>query len=217
MVDTAPVGRRHRNRERIYDAAIALFAERGYESTTMDDIAARAGLSRRSAFNHFPAKSDLSLEWTARRRSEAFAAVGESGVGESAVGGAGAGEPGGGEPGSGAADRLRAWFRALGEQTDARPRETEQVFLGWYTAGGPFRHPTGTPDALVPWIEAGIGDGALAADLDPALAAAVLFDAYLGALARWFPLPPAERGRVTERIDEAIGLVLAGLLARTAA
>ena len=207
MADTATAGRRDRNRERIYDAAIALFAEHGYESTTMDDIAARAGLSRRSAFNHFPAKSDLSLEWTARRRAEAFAAVGESESGES----------GGGESGGGVVDRLRAWFRALGEQTDARPRETEQVFLGWYTAGGPFRHPTGTPDALVPWIEAGIRDGALAADLDPALAAAVLFDAYLGALTRWFPLPPVGRGRVTERIDEAIGLVLAGLVVRTAA
>jgi AcrR family transcriptional regulator len=203
MVDTAPVGRRDRNRERLYDAAIALFAERGYEATTMDDIAARAGLSRRSAFNHFPAKSDLSLEWTARRREAAFAAVPGPGAVDPAVA-------------PDAVGRVRAWFRALGELTDARPRETEQVFLGWYTAGGPFRHPTGTAEALVPWIEAGIREGVLAPDLDAELAAALLVDAYLGVLSRWFLLPADTRGPVVDRLDAAIALVLDGQLARTA-
>lgn len=39
--------------------AVDLFTERGYEAVSMDDIAAAAGISRRSLFNHFPRKVDL--------------------------------------------------------------------------------------------------------------------------------------------------------------
>jgi AcrR family transcriptional regulator len=36
-----------------------LFEQQGYEATTMDDVAAAAGVSRRSLFNHFPRKESL--------------------------------------------------------------------------------------------------------------------------------------------------------------
>jgi AcrR family transcriptional regulator len=36
-----------------------LFERQGYEATTMDDVAAAAGVSRRSLFNHFPRKESL--------------------------------------------------------------------------------------------------------------------------------------------------------------
>jgi len=39
--------------------AVDLFTERGYDRITLDDVAAAAGISRRSLFNHFPAKVDL--------------------------------------------------------------------------------------------------------------------------------------------------------------
>jgi AcrR family transcriptional regulator len=42
--------------------ATQLFAERGYEATTMEDVAAAAGVSRRALFNHFPTKD--ALLWT---------------------------------------------------------------------------------------------------------------------------------------------------------
>jgi AcrR family transcriptional regulator len=38
-------------------AAIQLVADRGYEAVTVDDIAAQAGVSRRTFFNHFPTKA----------------------------------------------------------------------------------------------------------------------------------------------------------------
>ncbi len=41
------------------DAAYALFRERGYAATTMDDVAERAGLSRRTAFRYFETKEAL--------------------------------------------------------------------------------------------------------------------------------------------------------------
>ena len=39
--------------------ALGLFLERGYDETTVDDIAAAAGIGRRTLFRYFPSKNDL--------------------------------------------------------------------------------------------------------------------------------------------------------------
>ncbi|MFJ4818125.1 TetR/AcrR family transcriptional regulator [Streptomyces sp. NPDC088801] len=43
-------------RARLADAAFALFDERGYEQTTVDDIAERAGVGRTTFFRHYRSK-----------------------------------------------------------------------------------------------------------------------------------------------------------------
>jgi AcrR family transcriptional regulator len=53
-------------RESLIDAAARLFAERGVEATTMDDIAAAAETSRTSVFNYFGYKEALLVEIGAR-------------------------------------------------------------------------------------------------------------------------------------------------------
>lgn len=45
----------------IAEVAGTLFIERGYEATTVDDVAAVAGMSKRSVFRYFPSKEDLAL------------------------------------------------------------------------------------------------------------------------------------------------------------
>lgn len=46
-------------RAALVEAAYALFASQGFAATTMDDVAARAGLSRRTAFRYFTSKEEL--------------------------------------------------------------------------------------------------------------------------------------------------------------
>lgn len=47
------------SRATLEDAASELFLEQGYPYTSIDDIAARAGISRATFFNYFAQKSDL--------------------------------------------------------------------------------------------------------------------------------------------------------------
>jgi AcrR family transcriptional regulator len=46
-------------RDRLAQAAFDLFNERGYEQTTIDDIAERAGLGRATFFRHYRSKEDV--------------------------------------------------------------------------------------------------------------------------------------------------------------
>lgn len=46
-------------RERILDAAVRLFAERGYHAASMDGIAAAAGISKAVVYDHFTSKREL--------------------------------------------------------------------------------------------------------------------------------------------------------------
>jgi TetR/AcrR family transcriptional regulator, regulator of mycofactocin system len=43
----------------IWDAAVDLFVDKGFEQTTVDDIARAAGVSKRSFFRYFSSKNDL--------------------------------------------------------------------------------------------------------------------------------------------------------------
>ncbi|MGW0436494.1 TetR/AcrR family transcriptional regulator [Micromonospora sp. NPDC003197] len=58
-------GRRERKKQRtrqaLIDAAVELFERKGYEETTVAEIAAAADLSTRTFFLHFPTKEDVLL------------------------------------------------------------------------------------------------------------------------------------------------------------
>lgn len=55
--------KRQETRARLTRAAMALFLERGFEATTIDDIAAAADVSRRSFFHYFASKEDVVAAW----------------------------------------------------------------------------------------------------------------------------------------------------------
>ena len=55
----APQRLTDRKREAIVRAAVEEFRTAGYEATSMDRIAAAAGVSKRTVYNHFPSKDEL--------------------------------------------------------------------------------------------------------------------------------------------------------------
>jgi len=84
--------KRQQTRERLTRAAMALFLERGFEATTLDDIAAAADISRRSFFHYFASKEDVVFAWheeitaalvaavAARPRDESMLAAAENAI-----------------------------------------------------------------------------------------------------------------------------------------
>jgi AcrR family transcriptional regulator len=51
--------RRQMLREEILEATHQLLTERGYAAMSMDDLAARVGVSKPTLYNQFPTKEDL--------------------------------------------------------------------------------------------------------------------------------------------------------------
>ena len=49
----------HQTKERIVQASLAVFAEKGYHATTIQEIAHRAGIAVGTIYIHFSNKSDL--------------------------------------------------------------------------------------------------------------------------------------------------------------
>lgn len=62
-------------RNEILDGAQALFFERGYERTTVNDVIARVGISKGGFYHHFAAKEDLLEGITARLAQDAVLRV----------------------------------------------------------------------------------------------------------------------------------------------
>jgi AcrR family transcriptional regulator len=62
-----PEGLRERKRrdtlQRITQTGLDLFVSNGYEETTLDEIAAAAGISRRTFFHYFKSKDEILLAW----------------------------------------------------------------------------------------------------------------------------------------------------------
>jgi AcrR family transcriptional regulator len=56
--------------EQISAIAVELFAENGYDAVTVEQVATKAGISRRSLYRYFPDKYDLLLADTRRRQRE---------------------------------------------------------------------------------------------------------------------------------------------------
>ncbi|MCZ4587615.1 helix-turn-helix domain containing protein [Rhodococcus opacus] len=194
QVSTRRDRKRLETRERLYESAVELFVERGYDATTMDDIAEKADTARRTAFNHFPTKGDIAIEWANRRRVRAAQAARAEGSDDGSL-----------------FDRLHVYFRELAAITEESPTETRQMTLGWLSAQGPVFNRTWLPQELHSWLDTGKRGGDVERDTNTAAASEVLYDVYQGALFRWMGEKDPEPGRFTQELDTAIGLVLSGI------
>jgi AcrR family transcriptional regulator len=56
-----PGGKRERTRAALVEATLALIAEKGFAAASLDDIAARAGMTKGAIYSNFRSKGDLLL------------------------------------------------------------------------------------------------------------------------------------------------------------
>ncbi|MEV6318584.1 TetR/AcrR family transcriptional regulator [Streptomyces sp. NPDC051776] len=194
-----PVGRRERNKqrvkERLYTAALELFRERGYDQTSIDDIAERADVARGTFFNYFPRKEDLIGSWSERRRAKLITQLAETK-----------------SYGSGAITQLRQCMFALGRINEQERELTVAMLTAWVKAGRPIQEEPYMADIFAGIIRAGCQSGELADGLSPDLMGGMLRDLYLGSLYRWSRKgPEQEPGALSAELLTIIDHLLAGV------
>jgi AcrR family transcriptional regulator len=64
-----------RTRQEIADAAMRLFAQRGFDRVTVADVAAEASVSEKTVYNYFPTKEDLFFDEVPAREAALIAAI----------------------------------------------------------------------------------------------------------------------------------------------
>jgi AcrR family transcriptional regulator len=189
-------GRRERRRleirDRLYTAAIDLIVERGFDATTMDEIAERADVARATAFNYFPQKIAFLHEWGERRRAH----VAEVMAAEHAEN-------------RSAAERLRRYLAVLAELNTASRRATVTLMDASVRLGNALRLPNLDPK-LTEFIEAGQRTGEFRPDVDATQAGTLLAAGYFSAVLRWISTEP-EPFDLPRYLDDLLDLVLRGL------
>jgi AcrR family transcriptional regulator len=67
MVKGPKGGKRERTRQRLVDATLQIIAEHGFEAVSVEEIAARAGVTTGSIYSNYRSKADLLWDATQRR------------------------------------------------------------------------------------------------------------------------------------------------------
>ncbi len=171
MTEVMP-GRRERKKEetrrRITHAALALFHEKGFEATTVDEITERADVAKGTFFNYFPKKESvlevLSAEWMERAEEHAI------------------------HHGKSACERMLAVFGGVAESYGA-----DRALAGMLVRVSMERLCCPEPDVsrvglyrlVADAIRDGQASGELRRDLDPDAAFGVLASVFMGTLIWW--------------------------------
>ncbi|MGW2649145.1 TetR/AcrR family transcriptional regulator [Streptomyces sp. NPDC001393] len=156
--------------DRLYASALELFAEQGYERTTIDQITERADVARGTFFNHFQRKEDLVTTWAQQRQDKLQALMEKSLSHED----------------DDTTVQLERCMSALADFNEAERNLTQVMLTAWVKSGQPLHEePEYAGHVFVQAISAGQVRGDVASDIDPVLAGNILRDAYLGLLYRW--------------------------------
>jgi AcrR family transcriptional regulator len=194
------MGRRERNKirvkERLYDAAMTLFAEQGYDETSIDEIAERADVARGTFFNYFQRKEDLLGAWGEERRGSLLATLsGDSGGADSAV------------------EQLRYCLTILGGMNEGHRQQTESLLMAWVRAGRPLLEDPYLADLFARIIAEGVQRGEFHGRFTAHQIGNALRDLYLGSLYRWCGRSDRARGQLTDDLLTAFDLLLEGIQA----
>jgi AcrR family transcriptional regulator len=73
--DPSPPGKRERTRKRLVEAATVLIGQHGYEALVLEKVAEKAGVTRRTIYDHFRNKDDLIVAVIYHERTELFVPI----------------------------------------------------------------------------------------------------------------------------------------------
>ncbi|HET7789682.1 MAG TPA: TetR/AcrR family transcriptional regulator [Gemmatimonadales bacterium] len=183
-------------KEKIFQAALKLFHARGFDATTVDDIAAAADVAKGTFFNYFPRKEELlayiSEQWYERAQEQL-----ES-------------ELSGSNPPS--IDRITDIFVEAAAAYEEDRELSRHVIMEWMR-----RESSGTDATCLQWRELGqhvLGElqkrGFIRRDVDIERAHQVISSVHAGTMMQWVhaPKPPF---RLPEELRRRIHLVIGGL------
>jgi len=187
-VEAAALGRRERRklevRTRVVIAARALFEEKGFEATTVDEIAAAADVAPATFFNHFQSKQALLgvMAEVVLDYLEALTRAHLAGEGNSAR-------------------RLRTFVTAAADEILASRGMARLVLLEFIRHANPDEpqpYLGRIHEPFVALIEEGQRDGEFRRDYDSAFLAQMAVGMLNSAITRWLADPdyPVERGLI---------------------
>ncbi|MBF6056601.1 TetR family transcriptional regulator [Streptomyces eurocidicus] len=199
MIETKPVaGRRERNkqrvRQRLYTAAVTLFAKQGYDQTSIDEITEEADVARATFFNYFQRKEDIIIAWGDLRREKL-----QAGLGFLAA------------PRGDVVARLDQCVSALVDINEEERDITRAMLLAWVKAGRPMLEDPYSSGIFAEIVEEGLRQGQISPGVDATRVGQLLRDAYLGALYRWTQGKSAEADLHVE-LRELFHIVLRGIM-----
>jgi AcrR family transcriptional regulator len=181
-------------RARLLAAALCLFAENGYEATTIDQIAEQADVARQTVLNHYAHKRDFLRAWGQDRRDQLLDLADLAGSGEPAD------------------QQLHRYFAALAQMNERERALTRMLHLS-LRHDEVLAHQRPVPEAVLAAIHRGQDRGEFAPGTNPSLAAEVLTAVYFDTLSRWLTEgdPPFD---LPAMLADKLDLVLAGLTVR---
>jgi AcrR family transcriptional regulator len=184
---------RQRRRNRVYDAALSLFMQKGYEETTMDDIAERADVARTSVFNYFSPKTAFLDEWGTRRRQLAVEAIQSEHLEDKS-----------------ASEFLKRYMAVLGE-LNANDRADCVVMMGASLKWNDVMTGSLLAPELSGVLERARDKHQIRDEIDTQQAGLLLAVGYFASLATWIAVDP-EPFDIREYLATLVDLVLNGLL-----
>ncbi|MEV1008945.1 TetR/AcrR family transcriptional regulator [Streptomyces sp. NPDC049881] len=198
---TRTSNRRGATRQRLYDAAVGLIAEQGFASTTVEQIAERAGVAKGTVYYNFGGKTELFEQLLRNGTGPLTAALREAADAERSRGG-------------GAMDALAAMARAGLASIAGRTDFTRLLVAELWRTGRPW-YPTLVEarrevlGVVADVLQEGVKAGELRESLDVELTAGSLVGLVVTGGLDWRTFHP---GRSLDEVHEALAAPLRGRL-----
>jgi AcrR family transcriptional regulator len=186
--------RRRETRERVEAAALELFTTQDYELTTMDQIAERADIARRTLFNHFPRKRDILEVWTRHRHEQLSATFAQERFQNLPT-----------------REQLAAYFTILADVNAADPALARVIATGRLIEMSTLEEPYPVFEAFRLSITRGQAAGEITDSAPAEVAAEVLSGCYYASLQEWLIAGDPDADSLHESLRAKLDLVLDGL------